>query len=120
VEAKLEAQPMIRTPAIVIGSFLAALSVAGLALHANGWLAGLDGACALGAFLVAWLSSRVAAAHGACSCVYLALSMGLLVAWVLGMGCRAEGWLSWSTFAVAAVLALMAFGDHPSESPRPG
>lgn len=110
---------MIRTPAIVIGSFLAALSIAGLALRESAWLAAFDGVGALAAFLVACLSPRVGTGHGTCSCVYLALSMGLLVAWVIDMGSHASGWLSWSTFAVAAVLALMAFGDHPSESPRP-
>lgn len=102
---------MIRVSAGVIGVFLVALFIAGLSLHAAGWLTWLDGFGALVAFFVAGMpvatGEEAPRSRGVLGGL---LSLGLFALWIGGLVARVQPWLVWCTFGAAIAMAAVAFG----------
>lgn len=112
---------MVRGTSIVLGAGLIILWLVGLGNNATGWLTWLDaigGLCAFG-IAAALIPERTSMAGQVGAPI--ALSIGLLVLWIVGLSYGATNWLAWWTFAFGCafmIVGLLAIGEERKTTPR--
>jgi len=108
---------MLKRMSTMLGIGLTALWIAGLGSpNTDPWLSWLDGLAALCAFAIAGFTPSYAS-KGARVGGPIALSVGLFVLWMIGLGTGAVSWLVWWTFAFAC--AFLALGIATSYERKP-
>ena len=100
-----------RRLAIVIGVFLMVVWVAGLSVHARGWLTWLDLVAGLVALAIGLLPADRADTRTMRG-LPIVISLGLLAPWIAGLVTHAQAWITWCTFVAACAMLAEAFGDR--------
>jgi hypothetical protein len=109
---------MSRSCSIVLGSSLLALWLLAILLHASASLAWVDGAVGGLTLYLALRAPRRRVDRVDRCCLSMALAMGVLLVWALGMSLDAAPWLSWGTLVLAGAMLLLSFAA--TDAPRHG
>ncbi|HEY7954321.1 MAG TPA: hypothetical protein VII38_03475 [Polyangia bacterium] len=97
---------MVRSSLIIIGLFLLAVWISGLALHAAAWITWLDFVVAILALGMGAAPIREAGPLGAGGGPVL-LSLGLFAMWIVALAIHIEPWIAWCTFAGACAMLIV-------------
>lgn len=112
---------MVRATSIVLGVGLMLLWLIGLGQRATPWLTWLVGVGGMGAFAVAAVVSPRRNSLAALVASPMAVGIGLVVLWIIGVSVGATGWVAWWAFAFACtffLLALVATSSDGRSLPR--
>ncbi len=91
---------------IVLGLALGVLWVAGLVGGVAAWMVWIDFAVSLASLLAAFVPEEMPQVLAATP---IALSVALLVTWLIGLAEGVPGWMAWWTFAFGAGYAVLSF-----------
>jgi hypothetical protein len=114
---------MVRGISAILASGLTVLWLVGLGRHATPWLSWLDGLGALCGFAIALGASDIPTRNRAAGPI--ALGMGLVVLWIIGLATHSNFGLTWWTlffacaFLLVGIVARFSKRQPAPRTPRP-